>query len=199
MRHRHPWRASMVSGGLPYFRRGQPPEPFGAGKFPVFAEEPSSSAIRMILGTYYASVASSPFPFPCVNAISRRMSEDATLRSTSPSRDTGRLRTPRVFNRQSKERFARERRLSLLAHLGRPASYPERLIVARLVAIEWELLRMDARIDAGEVLSGHALRARLAGENWLRLDLQALGLRPAADREPTVDELLAAIHGGKNR
>ena len=175
----------MVSGGLPYFRRGQPPEPFGAGKFPVFAEEPSSSAIRMILGTHYASVASSPFPFPCVNAISRRMSEDATLRSTSPSRDTGRLRTPRVFNRQSKERFARERRLSLLAHLGRPASYPERLIVARLVAIEWELLRMDARDRCGArfypgTRSGHGSRAR-NGFVWT-FRLLAFGDSPTASR-----------------
>lgn len=54
------------------------------------------------------------------------------------------------------------------------------LLIQRIIAVEWELRRQDAKIDQGEELSGHAIRGRLAAENRLRLDLQALGLRPTA-------------------
>jgi hypothetical protein len=53
------------------------------------------------------------------------------------------------------------------------------------------LRRLDARLDAGEELSGHAARLRLALENRLRLDLVALGLRPPAPRVPTIAEIFA--------
>lgn len=103
-----------------------------------------------------------------------------------------RLREPRVFNRRSRVRFGHDRTLALAAHLGREPSYPERIIIARIVAIEWELRRLDAKIDAGEELSGHALRARLAAENRLRLDLQALGMKAAPAAAPTLGDYLAA-------
>jgi hypothetical protein len=32
----------------------------------------------------------------------------------------------------------------LIEHLGRESSYPEQIIIARAVAIEWELPRLDA-------------------------------------------------------
>ena len=105
---------------------------------------------------------------------------------------TPRLREPRVFNRRARRRFEAERLVALTAHLGRAPSYAERLLIGRLLAIEWELRRQDAKIEAGEELSGHALRARLAAENRLRLDLQALGLQPAASRAPTPAASLAA-------
>lgn len=101
---------------------------------------------------------------------------------------------PRVFGRRSRARFARERRAGIIAHLGRPLSYPEEILIARVVALEWDLRRQDARLDAGEDLSPHALRARLAAENRLRLDLVAIGLRPGAERPLSPDEALAAIH-----
>jgi hypothetical protein len=104
--------------------------------------------------------------------------------------DSSRLYQPRIFNRTTKSRFLRDRTSALIGHLGREPSFPERIIIARAVAIEWELRRLDARLDRGEELSGHALRARLAGENRLRLDLLALGLKPATARPPTLAEVL---------
>src|SRR5512135_3488171 len=112
-------------------------------------------------------------------------------RPNQPLRSSPRLRRPRVFNRRSRVRFGQERTLALIAHLGREPSYPERIIISRIVTIEWELLRQDARLDAGDELSGHATRARLAAENRLRLDLQALGLQPATPRRSTLAELIA--------
>jgi hypothetical protein len=44
--------------------------------------------------------------------------------------------------------------------------------------------------NAGEELSGHALRARLAAETQLRLDLQALGLKR---REPRAQSLAGIL------
>jgi hypothetical protein len=87
---------------------------------------------------------------------------------------------PRTYTKRTRLRFERDRTGELIRHLGREPSYPERIIIARCVGIEWDLRRLDAKIDAGDELSGHALRARLAGENRLRLDLQVLGMRPAA-------------------
>jgi hypothetical protein len=99
---------------------------------------------------------------------------------------------PRTFTRRTKGRFISDRTGELLRHLGRAPSYPERLIIGRVIAIEWELRKLDARIDSGDELSGHALRARLAAENRLRLDLAALGLRPTAPRPPSLVDIIRA-------
>jgi hypothetical protein len=69
-------------------------------------------------------------------------------------------------------------------HLGRDPSFPERIIISRIIRVEWELRRTDAKLDAGIELSGHDIRGRLAAENRLRLDLVALGLQPATP-QPT--------------
>jgi hypothetical protein len=102
--------------------------------------------------------------------------EPYTSRHKPPKADTGRLYRPRQFNRVSRTRFERNRIGELVRHLGRPATFPERIIINRIVAIEYELLRTDAKLDRGEELSGHDIRGRLAAENRLRLDLVALGL-----------------------
>jgi hypothetical protein len=95
---------------------------------------------------------------------------------------------PKIYNKRSRQRFARDRTAQLIRHLGRPPSYPERILISRIVAVEWDLKRLDARLDDGEELSGHAMRARLAGENRLRLDLRELGLQPAAAPAPSFDD-----------
>lgn len=100
---------------------------------------------------------------------------------------------PHTFNLRSKQRFTTDRRRALTAHLGGAPSYPQMLLISRIIAIEWELRRQDAKLDAGEELSGHAMRARLAAENRLRLDLQALGPTAAA-RPPTPAEALQRVH-----
>jgi hypothetical protein len=103
---------------------------------------------------------------------------------------------PRTYTKRTRLRFERDRTAELIRHLGREPSYPERIIIARCVGIEWELRRLDAKIDAGDELSGHALRARLAGENRLRLDLRELGMRPAAPKAPMT---LADLRAEANR
>jgi hypothetical protein len=109
-------------------------------------------------------------------------------RQSAPNHASGVPYRPRGFNRRSRQRFERDRTAQLARHLGRDPSYPERLIISRICSIEYWLRRLDAAIDAGEELSGHAIRGRLAAENRLRLDLQALGLAPAAPRPPSFRE-----------
>jgi len=62
----------------------------------------------------------------------------------------------------------------------------------RICRVEWELRRTDAKLDAGHELSRHDIRGRLAAENRLRLDLVALGLKPAAPPAPDFAEYWAA-------
>jgi hypothetical protein len=114
-----------------------------------------------------------------------------TSRKPAPGRACGRIFEPRTFSRRTRQRFARNREAELMRSLGREPSYPERILISRIIMVEWDLRRIDARMDAGDELSGHAMRARLAAENRLRLDLRELGLRPAAANEPRLAELLA--------
>jgi hypothetical protein len=104
---------------------------------------------------------------------------------------------PLVFNKGSRTRHARNRWGELMRRLGRDPTYPEKLIINRIIAIEWELLRTDARIDAGIELSGHDIRGRLAAETRLRLDLVALGLQPPG--ETVLDPLEAMRRHAERR
>lgn len=122
-----------------------------------------------------------------------------TAAETRPKAAGSRPYSPRAFNALTKQRFTLDRWRHLVDHLGRDPSFPERILIGRIVALEWNLLRQDAKVDAGEDLSPHALRARMAAENRLRLDLTALGLRPgkAAPRGRTMADILAAARTGK--
>jgi hypothetical protein len=123
----------------------------------------------------------------------KSMANAATQKRASPQIAADRkLYAPRKFTARTKARFIADRTIELLRHLGRTPSYPEKIIISRVVAIEWNLRRTDAKLDDGQDLSGHDIRGRLAAENRLRLDLAALGLKPAAPKVPTLAELFPA-------
>lgn len=117
----------------------------------------------------------------------------------SANRSAGALYAPRRFNKRSRQRFAANRTGELIRHLGREPSYPERIVISRVIAVEWDLRRIDAKLDAGNELSGHDMRARLAAETRLRLDLQALGMQPAAAKGPTLAEVMAQATAARQR
>src|SRR3979490_2155732 len=94
------------------------------------------------------------------------------------------LYSPRKFTARTRQRFTADPTPELLRHIGRTPSYPEKIIISRVVAIEWNLRRTDAKLDDGQDLSGHDIRGRLAAEHRLRLDLARLGLKPAAPKGP---------------
>jgi hypothetical protein len=104
--------------------------------------------------------------------------------------DGSRLYQPREFNAVTKQRFFRDRRVGLLRHLATPPSMPQATLIHRIIRAEWDLLRLDARMDDDD-LSAHAMRCKLAMENRLRLDLVALGLQPATPPAPTFADIVA--------
>lgn len=107
--------------------------------------------------------------------------------------DHSRQYHPRRFTPTTKQRFFRDRRRGYIDHLGGTASRAQLTLIDRVIRCEWDLLRLDARADEGD-LSDHALRTKLALENRLRLDLVAIGLKGASARPLTGQEALAAIH-----
>jgi hypothetical protein len=98
---------------------------------------------------------------------------------------------PRKFTRQTSVRFRRRRTKELIAHVGGQPTTPQLILIRRIVANEWDLRRLDEQFSTGE-LSGHSMRARLAMENRLRLDLRELGMKPAEVLAPTLAETMAA-------
>jgi hypothetical protein len=120
-------------------------------------------------------------------------SPSTAIRQPVQARASVRLYEPKTFSRRSQQRFARNREAALLRHLGREPSYPEKIIISRIIRVEWELVKTDAKLDAGKELSGHDIRGRLAAENRLRLDLVALGLQPATTPQPSLEQVLAGI------
>src|ERR1700746_2153428 len=87
------------------------------------------------------------------------------------------------FNPRARRRFERVRGGELIRHLGREPSITEKILITRIVSVEYELLRIDAKLDAGITLSGNDIRGRLAAETRLRLDLQALGMMPGVTNQ----------------
>lgn len=118
--------------------------------------------------------------------------ETASQRRNAPTQTERRLYSPKIFNARSRQRFTADRTRELIAHLGREPSYTELVLIARCVSNEWDLRRLDHRLDHGEELSGHAARLRLALENRLRLDLIALRLEPTKPPAPSLAEEMAA-------
>jgi hypothetical protein len=118
------------------------------------------------------------------------MTHDVASTRTAPhDRARRRLFAPRVFNSRTRQRFLLDRTTELIRHLGRDPSYAARVLIARAAANEWDLRKLDARLDSGGELSGHAARLRLALENRLRLDLRDLGVKPAAPPAPILADL----------
>lgn len=111
--------------------------------------------------------------------------------AASNESDGFRLYTPRRFNATTRQRFFRDRRRALLEHLGGHASRTQATLLERVIRLEWQLLRLDARLDAGEDLSAHAMRWQLAAENRIRLDLRELGMRAAPAPVPTLEAYMA--------
>jgi hypothetical protein len=104
-----------------------------------------------------------------------------------------------VFNKVARARFERCRWGELVRHLGRDPSFPEKLLISRIISVEWWLLKTDDRIDRGLELSGHDIRGRLAAETRLRLDLVAFGLEPLHGNPVSPQETLQYYLASRRR
>jgi hypothetical protein len=83
--------------------------------------------------------------------------------------------------------------VALFEHIGHEPSVVEQILISRIISLEWQLVQIDAMLD-GDV-SVDQLRGLLktahSAEMRLRMDLTALGTRPAApvDRATLQDHL----------
>jgi len=93
--------------------------------------------------------------------------------------DDLRIYAPRRFNPVTKQRFKRDRRRRLIAHVGGKPSEIQKIRIECIIGLEWDITRLSAKMDAGE-LSEHATRQLLACHNHLRMQLAALGPAAAA-------------------
>jgi hypothetical protein len=112
-------------------------------------------------------------------------------RVNSPDRADGRIFMPRRFNKRCRQRFSADRRQRWLAHIGnRPTDTQAATLIGQLIALEWDVLRLESRETEKGKLSAHD---RIALATWRRHFREALRqLGPAATAKPigrTMDDL----------
>lgn len=103
-----------------------------------------------------------------------------------------RLYQPRSFSRRTKQRFRLDRMRRLEKHVGGAPNDMQRLLIERIVEVEWSILRLSARADDAP-LSPHAARELLAFHNHLRLMTRELGLKGQSPPARTLDDIGAEI------
>jgi hypothetical protein len=88
--------------------------------------------------------------------------------------------------------------VALFEHLGHEPSVVEQILISRIISLEWQLVQIDAMLDGdvSVVELRDLLRTAHSAEMRLRLDLTALGTRPAAPVDKPVGAILASIHAG---
>lgn len=89
-------------------------------------------------------------------------------------------------------RLARQARADLTAHVGGRPSAVQRVLIDRAVQLTLHVARLDIRLAERGEMSEHAAREYLAWSNTLTRTLRELGLRPAAERAPSLAEHLRA-------
>lgn len=100
-----------------------------------------------------------------------------------------------LFDGRSAEgRFVRHLEAELVRHCGGAPSITQKLIIERIIRLRLQLDALDKKLAAGD-WTPHDSRTYGGILNAYRLLARELGLKAAAEREPSVDELLAAIHG----
>ena len=113
--------------------------------------------------------------------------------------DASRLYTPRKYNATTKQRFARDRWRRLIAHLGGSATDVQKILLGRLIDLEWEAARLAARRDEGKI-SDHDYRVFMALQNHVRLLGRELGLKAEPkERVPTLEEVAEQILAEKQK
>ena len=109
-------------------------------------------------------------------------------------RGAGHIRMPRKFTSLTYSRFATSRRAALIEHLGRQPSTTERLLIEQTITLEWQQRLLNRRLhDDMPVAELRALlRTAPSLVTEIRMNLQALGLRPPAPVDkPLVERFYA--------
>ena len=111
--------------------------------------------------------------------------------------DSFKLYRPQRFNRVSRNRFFRDRRARWLAHCGGTATDSLAVMVDQVVALEWDVRRLEAKEATAGRLTPHDKTALAAWRRHLREALRLLGPRIAAEKPVTVHDLVRDIERAK--
>lgn len=99
-----------------------------------------------------------------------------------------------VDGRSREGRFLRQAEAEMLAQLGRPPSFGERLLIRRVVRASLQLELFDQKLSVGGEFTAHDARAFGALGNQVRLGLRDLGLKPPPKDKPATIADIAARH-----
>lgn len=105
-------------------------------------------------------------------------------------------RLAKLDGRTREARYLARITAELVAHLGGEArvAVTQRYLIQRVASDMLRLELLDAKSATG-TMSDHDGRIAHALRNSVRLALRDLGMRPAAEREPTVAEIMRVLHG----
>jgi hypothetical protein len=98
----------------------------------------------------------------------------------------------KVDGRTREARLMRETRAELTAHVGGKPSATQRALIEQLVQLRLRIATMDRRFAETGETTAHDSRTYLAWANSYSRLLRQLGLKGAAERPPTLAEVIAA-------
>jgi hypothetical protein len=106
------------------------------------------------------------------------------------------LSLAKLDGRTREARLMRETRAALTAHVGGAPSATQRALIERACQLTLRLAAMDQRFADTGGQTDHDSRVYLAWSNSLTRTLREIGLKGAAERAPTLAEVLAVKRGG---
>jgi hypothetical protein len=109
----------------------------------------------------------------------KRFKTMTATRVNSLDRADGRIFMPRRFNKRCRQRFSTDRQRRWQAHAGRTDPQAATLI-KQLIALEWDVLRLEARENEKGKLSAHDRIALATWRRHFREALRQLGSLAAA-------------------
>lgn len=97
-----------------------------------------------------------------------------------------------IDGRSLQGKYARKLESELVAHVGGKPTFPQMLLIRRVVRGSWQLEQLDAKMASGR-WTDHDSRTYGGLSNSLRLALRELGMRPAQSKPKSVVDYITEI------
>lgn len=96
----------------------------------------------------------------------------------------------KLDGRTREARIMRAARDELTAHVGGKPSATQRALIERAATLTLRVAQLDAKAADAGAMSDHASKQYLAWSNSLTRTLRELGLKPAAEKPPSLADYL---------
>jgi hypothetical protein len=97
-----------------------------------------------------------------------------------------------IDGRTLQGKFARKLESELVNHVGGKPTFPQTLLIRRIVRGTWQLEQLDAKMASGR-WTDHDSRTYGGLSNSLRLALRELGMKPAQSKPKSVADYITEI------